>query len=258
MKKPATIAILVAAPLALGACSAMTTPGGTQSAENASGASLDDYFAGRLEAGRTHLAHGRVTAAIDAFRQARVHRDYAADAANGLAVAYARIGRDDLAERYFREAISLAPENEKFARNLARLEGRVTVDAPVFAEAQDAPIETAPAEMPAMPEAVSGMGFAAAFEPFTPTRPGAEARPNTIMVAARAEQPARPLAAATQRPLEIRVGSGAPQVAAANREVFITTQGVTRVTGTQPYRRGVQVAQGGAGDRYPVRIQFGN
>lgn len=258
MKKLTTVAILAIAPLSLSACSSITTPNDSQSAENASGASLDEYFADQLEAGRTHLANGRVSAAINAFRQARMHRDYAADAANGLAVSYARIGREDLAERYFREAIALAPGNEKFARNLARLEGRMAAEATVLAEAQKLPAMDAPPELPAVPQAVTNMGFVAAFAPFTPSRPGAESRPNTIMVAAREGQSERSLAAAQDRPREIRVGLGPTQASAANREVFITTKGVTRVTGTQPYRRGVQVAQAGSGNGYPVRIQFGN
>lgn len=73
-----------------------------------------------LELGRQALSEGRYAAAIAAFRFARMDAAVAADAANGLGVAYAALGREDLAERYFREAIALAPQDPRFAANLLR------------------------------------------------------------------------------------------------------------------------------------------
>ena len=73
-----------------------------------------------LEEGRRLLAEGHVGNAIPALQRAALNRETAPAAANALGVAYARLGRGDLAERYFRAAVMLAPEDAKFAANLAR------------------------------------------------------------------------------------------------------------------------------------------
>jgi tetratricopeptide (TPR) repeat protein len=44
-----------------------------------------------------------------------------APAVNGLGVAYARLGRFDLAQRYFQQAMASDPTNTKYADNLAKL-----------------------------------------------------------------------------------------------------------------------------------------
>src|SRR3546814_9961813 len=46
--------------------------------------------------------------------------DSAAEAYNGLGVAYAKLGRADLAERYFKMALSMDGTNPRFAANLDR------------------------------------------------------------------------------------------------------------------------------------------
>ncbi len=74
-----------------------------------------------LEEGRAQLRSGQISAAIASFRMARMDPAVAADANNGLGVAYIRLGRMDLADRYFRTALNLEPENERFAANLLRL-----------------------------------------------------------------------------------------------------------------------------------------
>ena len=112
----------VAALLAVTGCT-MPSPGmNLRSASQAS--DLSDYFAQRLEAGRSHLDGNRPTLAIEAFRQASYDPRFAADATNGMAVAYARIGRNDVARRLFERALSLDPSNDRFARNLARIDAR--------------------------------------------------------------------------------------------------------------------------------------
>ena len=60
-----------------------------------------------LAMGRQALADGQYGTAIAALRFARLDPACSAEATNALGVAYARIGRDDLAERYFREALAL-------------------------------------------------------------------------------------------------------------------------------------------------------
>lgn len=73
-----------------------------------------------LEEGRRMLADGNIGNAIPAFQRAALNRETAPQAANGLAVAYARLGRGDLAERYFKAAVTLDPHEPKFAANLER------------------------------------------------------------------------------------------------------------------------------------------
>ena len=73
-----------------------------------------------LEAGRQHLERGEVASAIVALRLATIDPSTRALAHNGLGVAYALLGRGDLAERYFRRAIELDPADSRFAANLAK------------------------------------------------------------------------------------------------------------------------------------------
>jgi tetratricopeptide (TPR) repeat protein len=74
-----------------------------------------------LDLGRQHLDAGRTGLAIEAFQTALVTGEAPAPAFNGLGVAFARLGRVDLAERYFQRATAIAPQDERYALNLARL-----------------------------------------------------------------------------------------------------------------------------------------
>lgn len=75
----------------------------------------------QLAAGRQALGERSYAAAITAFRAASVEPALQPAAQNGLGVAFAGIGRTDLAEQHFRKAISLDPANAKYEENLARL-----------------------------------------------------------------------------------------------------------------------------------------
>jgi Flp pilus assembly protein TadD len=88
-------------------------------------ASLAGNTAGALEEGRAHLRDGNIAAAVASFRIALLDPSSRADASNGLAVAYATLGRPDIAERYFRAAIAAEPDNPKFVANLLRLQQQV-------------------------------------------------------------------------------------------------------------------------------------
>src|SRR3546814_14347739 len=66
------------------------------------------------------LRAGHPANAIQQFRLAALDPGSAAEAFNGLGVAYARLGRADLAERYFRMALSMDGANPRFAANLER------------------------------------------------------------------------------------------------------------------------------------------
>jgi hypothetical protein len=76
---------------------------------------------GQLAAGRDALGQRNYAAAITAFRAASVEQSVQPAAQNGLGVAFAGIGREDLAELHFRKAISLDPANARYEENLARL-----------------------------------------------------------------------------------------------------------------------------------------
>jgi Flp pilus assembly protein TadD len=72
-------------------------------------------------AGRAQLADGEPGQAIESFQHALTNGEPQAAALNGLGVAYARLSRDDLAERFFREAMAADPANTRYADNLTLL-----------------------------------------------------------------------------------------------------------------------------------------
>lgn len=96
-----------------------------------------------LQQGREQLRVGHVSAAVASFRMARLDPATRADADNGLAVAYVYLGRLDLADRYFRAALALQPDNDRFAANLLRL--RHTV---MLAQREREVSQPAPAAVP--------------------------------------------------------------------------------------------------------------
>lgn len=120
MRKFAAIAGITLAATALTGCQAINGSGLSASGP----VDMSEYFEQRLAMGRLHLSANRPTKAITAFRQAAYDPRYAGEAYNGMAIAFDRIGRADLASRYFAKAMELDPKDERFARNLARLEGR--------------------------------------------------------------------------------------------------------------------------------------
>lgn len=71
--------------------------------------------------GRRQLAEGQTGLAIESFRKALAAGEPVAPAVNGLGVAYARIGRLDLAQRYFEQAAASDPAEAKYADNLVRV-----------------------------------------------------------------------------------------------------------------------------------------
>ena len=76
-----------------------------------------------LQRGRAQLDAGLDALAIESFRtEIRFDPDNV-DAYNGLGVAYGRIGRNDLAQRYFEVALAKDPMNVKVQANLAKLPG---------------------------------------------------------------------------------------------------------------------------------------
>jgi len=86
---------------------------------------LAENKSGALEEGKANLRSGNISAAVASFRIALLDPAARGEANNGLAVAYAKLGRADIAERYFRAAIEQDPNNPKFAANLLRLQQQV-------------------------------------------------------------------------------------------------------------------------------------
>lgn len=76
-----------------------------------------------LQRGRAQLDAGLDALAIESFRTEIRFNVHNVDAYNGLAVAYGRIGRNDLAQRYFEIALAKDPTNVKVQANLAKLPG---------------------------------------------------------------------------------------------------------------------------------------
>lgn len=77
-----------------------------------------EYAASQLALGRDSLNYEQYGLAIISFRNAQRFPETAAAAHNGLAVAFAQIGRADLAERFFKLAMEEAPGDRSYAENL--------------------------------------------------------------------------------------------------------------------------------------------
>lgn len=113
----------------------------------------------QLEVGRENLANGNLATAARYLQGARQHPATRADATNALGVVYVRLGRLDVAQRYFSEALEVEPDNARFATNLARLEGDVSFARMRARDAdEETPIDVALAslvalESPELPDA---------------------------------------------------------------------------------------------------------
>ena len=73
------------------------------------------------EAGRRQLDDGQIGLAAESFQKALGAGEAIAPAANGLGVAFARLGRYELALAYFQQAAAAAPTDARYAENIARL-----------------------------------------------------------------------------------------------------------------------------------------
>lgn len=169
---------------------------------------MTSYFAQLIEDGRRHLEAQRPTAAITSFRQASYHANYAGEAFNGMAIAYDRIGRYDLAERFFAQAVESAPEDARFARNAARFEAIMFARQSTAAGAQ-----LAAEGGQASPTPVSEENFAsAAIALDTELAPVPEGRmqrvsSREVVIASRDDWPTRLVAGENARPAVYHVGN---------------------------------------------------
>lgn len=119
------VSAVAAAALMLGGCQSFPLTSWMFKSERSETRQLAGNTAGALEEGRAFLREGNIASAVASFRIAALDRANRADACNGLAVAYAKLGRADLAERYFREAMAAEPDNQRYAANLLRLQKQV-------------------------------------------------------------------------------------------------------------------------------------
>lgn len=78
-----------------------------------------------FEFGRDSLLNGKYGMAISSLRRSELYPRYRAESDNGLAIAYAAIGRDDVALHFFRKAVDAAPDQAKFRANLDAHEMRM-------------------------------------------------------------------------------------------------------------------------------------
>jgi len=131
---------------------------------NLAAVDMSDYFQELVDTGKADLMHGRISDAIVAFRQASYDPKHAGDAFNGMGVAYAELGRADLARRYFAQALAADPSDPRFARNLARLD---LASEPALAEAAPAqgPQQAEAPAIAAVAAVIPASGFVAAAEP---------------------------------------------------------------------------------------------
>jgi tetratricopeptide (TPR) repeat protein len=134
MHKPTlSLLLLAVAAVPLGGCSLFGKSNNFAQKAEARQLKAGDFAQARLTAGREALDKRHWAEAIMAFRDARHTPQLAGQAHNGMGVAYAELGRADLAERYFLLAIASAPEDRRFAANLSRLYAKHAQAEPVLA-----------------------------------------------------------------------------------------------------------------------------
>lgn len=163
MRKYLASLLLVAVAVPLGGCNAIFGGSKTLAAQKTFKKQVQgaDYAQARLGDGRQALDRGNFAEAIMAFREAQRDPQFAALAHNGMGVAYAELGRADLAERYFLLAVAADPEDRRFAANLSRLYALNAAPRPELAAAPEA--------IPALAEPRSALNANAAVKVERPT-----------------------------------------------------------------------------------------
>jgi|GEM_PF-939749 len=211
-----------------------------------------------LEQGRMALKGGHLARAIQQFRLAAMDQKSAPESFNGLGVAYAKLGRADLAERYFKMALSLDSSNQKFAANLDRFYNSALGNSAMALAMRE---REAQATLAKVADAAAAQGLLAQAEPATSERRGAvtlERAPVRITRTSGNE-----LRIATQQNVNITRGS-MPSVATRNPAHETTSDEATATTaeGKQSEAgRKSQVSMVGGGNAgsipYPARISLG-
>ena len=127
IKAPVKLTFVVAAAVSLGGCQSFPLTSWMFKKDRPAIAQhgLSGSTIGAIEEGGAFLREGNLSAAVASYRIALLDPSSRADASNGLGVAYAKLGRDDLSARYFLAAIDAEPDNPKYVANLLRLQEQV-------------------------------------------------------------------------------------------------------------------------------------
>ena len=239
MRKVTFAILLASSSMMLGGCQQLgsmfaSRPASTQTAS----LDMSSYFAERLETGRRELLAHRPSQAVTAFRQASYDPATAAEAYNGMAIAYAQMGREDLARRFFMAALQANPGDERFVRNLARLDNGRPTAGPINAFAAS---EAPAAELP--PTAAA-----------TAAAPAPAANAAISRVSNREVSLARPVADA-RRPAEVHISTMPTRTASLSSRV--TVEGAPPRGRAPAYPVRVVLADAPARQpQYPVRIEL--
>ena len=201
----------------------------------------------QFEAGRSALALGNYAEAISAFSSARMEPVLLAPSLNGMGVAYVHLGREDIAERYFLEAVRAAPADERFAANLARLQNRQSRDLGIheaLATTQPTDVVTTGGQVDLKTSGTDRPQLAAREAPRTPVRIGV----GQVQVTAVVSEPPRNGA---QMRLRFASSDRPGEPGQASYPVRIAIQADVPVMS----QRSSSAATNG---RYPVRIRLAN
>lgn len=202
--------VTISAALLLQGCSVMRTLGLVNrkpKVEQAYMTPAQPPAIGYTETGRQQITDGNYGRAMETFQQALAQGEPAAPALNGLGVAYANVGRIDLAAEYFRQAMAADPATGKYASNLALLLKTHSYDEALPRQTL-APLEVLPVIAPDTP---------------TPRVTQADGQP-------RAQATARPEVLAAEQPIRGQLTQIAP------REYAIRVASGRRVSGEEMAR----------------------
>lgn len=128
--------LCVLAALSASACSTTDIFGtNAQPSGPAPGSAAD---AADYQLGKSQLAAGQLGPAIDTFEGALARNPNSIPVLNGLAVAFAKAGRADLAEHYFSKALALDPQSRVTLNNIAYFHSPDGVQTNAIADAEPA------------------------------------------------------------------------------------------------------------------------
>ncbi|NNC52628.1 MAG: hypothetical protein HKO08_06270 [Erythrobacter sp.] len=250
--KPATTLALVALAVSLGGCQSIVDAFGFSGKSSASTYQLGQSD---LDEGREHLRAGRLGNAIAPLHRAALNPQTSGDALNALGVTYAKLGRADLAERYFVAAVKTDRQNERYAANLARFYSSDLASDMRLAYAQrEKAAQSYAAYASTVPEKP--------FEPEPDTRlvlSGGETRSITVSGASQSTRVSRSSApvqraAPKPAPTRVRVSGGTIRPASsASRPAEISIGGGSK---SAPYPARVRIGSADTGSRYPVRVRL--
>lgn len=120
---------------------------GTQSSRKSSPEDAQRAARIQVQLGQGYMQQGRLEIALDRLENAVRLDPYSVDAHTMLAVLHERIRRPQKAEKFYRKAVSLAPENGEVNNNLGAFlcgSGRYLEARPYFLKALDDPFYASP------------------------------------------------------------------------------------------------------------------